>query len=92
MASHKGHLEVVRLLLDAKADKDKATDADAHGVTPMYVASHQAHLEVVRLFLEANADKDKATDALGETPMFAASHQAHLEVCSLVAGGQCRQG
>ena len=44
-ASSQGHLEVVRLLLEANADKDKATN---DGYTPLFVAAEQRHLEVLR--------------------------------------------
>ena len=43
-------------MLDAKADKDKAT---SRGATPMLIAAQNGHLEVERLLLDATADKDK---------------------------------
>ena len=76
VASCEGHLEVVRLLLEANADKDKATDA---GTTSLCAASRAGHLEVVRLLLEAEADKDKAAEN-GTTALHVASHEGHLEV------------
>ena len=50
MASYQGHVEVVKVLLEARADKDKATD---DGATPLYVASQEGHVDVVRVLLEA---------------------------------------
>ena len=58
MAAEKGHLEVARLLLDAKADTDKATD---DGATPFTgsrevvppLCSLQRALTVVRQFARA---------------------------------------
>ena len=44
-------------MLEANADKDKATN---DGYTPLFVAAEQRHLEVLRFLLEAEADKDKA--------------------------------
>ena len=41
VAAEKGHLEVARLLLDAKADKDKATD---NGATPLFIAAENGPL------------------------------------------------
>ena len=61
----KGQLEVVRLLLEANADKDKAFE---DGATPLFVAAENGQLEVVRLLLEAKADKDKG-DQIGVTPL-----------------------
>ena len=52
------HLEVVRLLCLAGADKDKAKrDGDA----ALMQASYNGHLEVVRMLWAAGADKDKAS-------------------------------
>ena len=66
-------MEVVRLLLEANADKDKARN-DA--------VWEEGHLEVVRLWLEASADKDKARfDDV--TPLCLASAIDHLEVVCL---------
>ena len=58
MAALKGHLEVVRLLLEAGADKDSAT---TDGATALLEAAMAGHLEVVRLLLETGAYKDGAT-------------------------------
>ena len=54
IASQNGHLEVVRLLVDAGADKDKAHN---DGWTPLHRACFKGHVEVVRLLVEAGADK-----------------------------------
>ncbi|OLQ05858.1 Ankyrin-1 [Symbiodinium microadriaticum] len=75
-ASKCSHLEVVRLLLEAKADKDKAAN---RGAVPLFVAARKGHLDVVWLLLESNADKDKATQD-GATPLFAAAKHGRLEV------------
>jgi ankyrin repeat protein len=53
MASWKGHAEVVRLLLENKAD---ITVVDNIGSTPVYMASLKGHVEVVKLLLENKAD------------------------------------
>ena len=81
-ACEHGSDAAVRLLLKAKADKDKATHAEE---TPMWMASQEGHLEVVHLLLEASADKDKAKDD-GKTPLHAASQEGHLEVVRLLLG------
>ena len=57
LAAQEGHLAVVRLLLEAGADKDAA---DTDGDTALHIAAKEGHLEVVRLLLEAGADKDAA--------------------------------
>ena len=53
IAAWRGHLEVVRFLLEAGADKDAATDNSA---TPLLLAAQKGQLEIVRLLLEAKAD------------------------------------
>ena len=63
-ASQKGHLEIVRFLGEAGADRIKA---DKAGTTPLRVASRNGRLEIVRLLCKAGADKDKASD-IGTTP------------------------
>ena len=80
LASEEGHLEVVRLLCEAGADKDKA---DEGGFTPLFAASLEGHLEVVRLLCEVGADKDKA-DQGGSTPLFTVSVQGQLEMVRLL--------
>ena len=79
-ASANGHLEVARLLCEAGADKDKATQT---GATALTRASENGHLEVARVLCEAGADKDKATQD-GATPLILASHNGHLEVARVL--------
>ena len=58
-ASECGHLQVVRLLCEAGADKDKANQ---DGDTALMIASADGRLEVARLLREAGADKDIAVE------------------------------
>ena len=51
-----GHVEVVKTLLAAGAEVDKA---DNDGETPLYGASHNGHVEVVKTLLAAEAEVDK---------------------------------
>jgi ankyrin repeat protein len=55
LASHNGHLEVVKILLDAGADKDKEA-ATSEGCTPLQIASERGHFEVTKVLLDAGAD------------------------------------
>ncbi|OLQ09359.1 Ankyrin-1 [Symbiodinium microadriaticum] len=80
IASERGHLEVARLLLEAKADKEKVDDT---GATPLFIAADMAHLEVARLLLDAEADTEKASNG-GTTPLFIAAQIGHLEVARLL--------
>jgi ankyrin repeat protein len=55
----KGHVEVVKTLLAAGAEVDKA---DSDGMTPLYWASRYGHVEVVKTLLAAEAEVDKANN------------------------------
>ena len=81
-ACGEGHVEAAHLLLEANADKDKASSGN-YGSTPMHWACQGGHLQVVSLLLEANADKNKA-NSYGATPLSMASQDGHLEVARLL--------
>ena len=84
-ASVEGHLEVARLLCEAGADKDKASE---DGDTALMFASFKGHLEVARLLCEAGADKDKANED-GDTALMQApcviDFGGHLEVVRMLS-------
>ena len=80
VASENGHLDVVQLLCEAGANKDKADD---HGFTALMQASVTGHLEVVRLLCEAGADTDKANQE-GATALMFASDNGHHDVVQLL--------
>ncbi|CAK9099458.1 unnamed protein product [Durusdinium trenchii] len=80
VAAERGHLEVVRLLLEAGANQNAAR---ANGTTALKDAARNGHLEVVRLLLEAGADKN-AAQVNGTTALMAAAEHGHLEVVRLL--------
>ena len=49
LAAEHGHMEVIRILLEHKADKDKSSP---HGLTPLRLAALNGHTEVVKLLVE----------------------------------------
>ncbi|CAE7347037.1 kidins220b [Symbiodinium sp. CCMP2592] len=71
-----GHLEVVRLLLEAEADVNRH---DRHLYTPLARASSSGHVEVVDLLLQTKVDKNQA-GRTGWTPLSLASADGHAEV------------
>ena len=79
-AAQQGHLEVVRLLLEAGADMNAA---NTDGTTALFVAAEWGYLEVVRLLIEAEADMN-AKDAHGDTALLVAAMRGHLEVVRLL--------
>jgi uncharacterized protein len=54
LASESGHADVVRVLLDAKADVNAK---DNHGVTALLEASQHGYGDVVRVLKNAGADQ-----------------------------------
>ena len=76
----KGYLEIVKCLLAAGADKEKAVN---DGWTPPIEAADKGHVEIVRVLLAAGAKKDKIT-AGGKTALSRATSQDHQEIVQLL--------
>jgi hypothetical protein len=77
-----GDVEAVRRLLEAGADKEKAT---ANGCTPLYIACEHGHIEVAWLLVEAGADKDKTTtNGYRYTPLLVACFENYIEAVQLL--------
>ncbi len=81
-ASGKGHTDVVKLLVEAGADANKA---DAKGDTPLYMASQNNHTDIVKLLLGAGADVNKDMNN-GVTPLYIASQNNHTDIVKLLLG------
>ena len=64
-AVQEGHGAIVRRLLGAGADKDRASN---DGYTPLMAAAAFGHVEVARVLLAAGANKTKK-DASGKTAL-----------------------
>eukprot|EP00913_Durusdinium_trenchii_P031723 g29708.t2 len=65
-AVRSGKVEVVKVLLKAKAD---CNDRDDKGVSPLHLAAFDGHSELCQRLLVARADLD-ACDRHGQTPLF----------------------
>jgi ankyrin repeat protein len=79
----KGHLETVRALLGADANKDAVLE----GMTVLMWSSWYGHLEIVRALLGAGANKE-AKDCDGKTALMLASIRGNLEtVQALLSAG-----
>ena len=83
-AAQEGHETVVRALIEAGADINKADD---DGWTPLYVASENGHTAVVRALIKTGANVNKAVND-GSTPLYIAAEQGHEAVVrSLIEAG-----
>jgi ankyrin repeat protein len=67
-AARDGRLDIVKILLDAKADVDQA---DANGITPLINAITNNHVDVARFLIDHGADIN-ASDWYGRTPLWSA--------------------
>jgi ankyrin repeat protein len=80
-ASFRGHIEIVKLLLDYGADLS-ITHAET-GWTPLGFAVSEGHIETVKLLLDYGADPDIA-DTDSWTPLLNASSEGHVEIVKLL--------
>ena len=79
-ASDKGHVEVVRVLLEHGAD---VTAQNEDNLTPLHRASRSGREEIVRVLLEHGAD-GAARDKKRMTPLHWASARGHVEVAHIL--------
>ena len=76
IAAQHGHEAVLRALIQAGADVNKADDT---GGTPLVVGAQNGHQAVVRALIQAGADVNKAGDN-GWTPLLIAAQNGHQVV------------
>ena len=79
-AAYFGHVEISRLLLQHKANKNSQ---DLSGKTPLHRASEEGHVNVARLLLEYGADVN-ARDEGRDTSLHLALMYGHLEFARML--------
>ncbi|RDW75101.1 hypothetical protein BP6252_06243 [Coleophoma cylindrospora] len=79
-ASHNGHINIVKLLLEKGADVNAA---DKDSCSPLYWASQDGQIDVVKLLLEKGASINTA-EHTGWTPLHRASEDGHVDVVKLL--------
>jgi ankyrin repeat protein len=67
-AAWKGHVELVRLLLDAGAPINATSQNSHYGTTPLHAAAHANNRAVAQMLIERGADL-KAKNLSGRTPL-----------------------
>uniref|UniRef100_A0A0G4HJE4 Uncharacterized protein n=1 Tax=Chromera velia CCMP2878 TaxID=1169474 RepID=A0A0G4HJE4_9ALVE len=80
VASANGHTEIVRLLVDARANVDLQ---HTNGTTALIQSSNKGHTDIVRLLLHANASVDMQ-DKAGYSALMWASTNGHTDVVRLL--------
>jgi len=86
-AAWKGHVDAVRVLLDAGAHVHAKSTNDHYGDTPLHAAAHGNHKEVVALLIARGADVN-AKNPAGRTPLAETTwHKATAAAKLLVAAG-----
>lgn len=79
-AAENSHTAILKLLLEAGAEKDARS---RYGFTALMEASVKGHTAIVQLLLEAEADKD-ASATFGETALIMASSNGRVAVVKLL--------
>jgi hypothetical protein len=85
LASQMGHIEIVRLLLDAGEDPNRYNPPGAHAhSTPLHQAALMGHEGLVRLLVEHGANADTKDLLWRGTPADWAQHEGRTELEALL--------
>jgi hypothetical protein len=76
IATQNGHEAIVRTLIVAGTDVNKAMD---NGVTPLYISAQNGHKTVVQVLIELGANVNKVMDT-GGTPLYIAAQYGDEDV------------
>ena len=79
-AAYCNHIDVVRLLLEFRAEVDRR---GRYGKTPLMAAASEGHDEVVRVLLDAGADVN-ASEENGKGALYYASDEGHTSTAQLL--------
>ena len=85
-ATESGHLQVMRLLIEAKASKDATNKRQE---TPLFMVATNGYATGVRVLTDAGADMEKA-DESGYTPLHSAAENGHLEAVHVLIDAGAR--
>ena len=90
-SAQKGHTECLQLLVDCKADLNKAK---IDGATPAFVLAQEGHVEAMRILINLAADVNATmTEASCHIPLDITALQGHLPMYELsIASKRCKHG
>jgi len=78
-----GHIDIVKLLLDAGEDPNRYNPVGAHShSTPLHQAAFYGHLSIVRLLIEHGADMGTKDILWNGTPLGWAEHGSQTDVAA----------
>jgi len=76
IAADKGHLEIVKYLVEQGAQLNQADRLDN---TPLHIAAGKGHLEIVKYLVKKRANVDQI-NGYGRTPLYAAAERGRFEI------------
>ncbi|XP_071136253.1 uncharacterized protein [Mytilus edulis] len=79
-ACEEGHTEVVKMLINNKADINKSRDT---GESPLHIACWNGHTEIVQMLVNNKADINKCRNT-GESPLYYASFYGYTEIVQML--------
>ncbi|CAG2206988.1 unnamed protein product [Mytilus edulis] len=83
IASKEGYFDIVRLLLEYKADPNVICDSDK--VSPLIVSSRKGYTSIVKWLLLYRGDHNRTScDASKTTPLYEASSEGHTDIVKLL--------
>ncbi|XP_063404193.1 uncharacterized protein LOC134687664 [Mytilus trossulus] len=80
ISSAYGYIEVVKMLINNKADINNCRDT---GESPLYIACQNGHTEVVQMLINNKADINKCRDT-GVSPVYIACYKGHTDVVKML--------
>lgn len=81
IASKQGHIDIVKLLIEAGAKCDSAL---VNGMTPLILASYYGHIEVVIFLISKGKVDVNQVDNVSKSPLFHASSMGHDKIISFL--------
>ena len=81
LSSQNGHAGLCKVLLDSRADVNKAAEND--GATPLCASATAGHTEVCKILLDSRAEVDKCLNG-GASPLLISSKRGFTTICKML--------